>query len=333
MTRILTSLLLAIAISVSGTAASCHEVRPAFLEIVQATPSSYEVTWKQPTMGEVAVHLVPHLSGGWLDADPDDQYLTGGFLVRHWSVKDAPPDALTGAVISIEGLDDTMTETFVRIRRADGKIQQDILRPESPTLRISDAETASVFSFFGSGIRHILNGPDHLVFVLGLLLLARGARALIGTVSAFTLAHSITLAFAALGMISTSAPFLNLLIALSILFLGCELLRARRGGTSLAAAHPWIPAFAFGLLHGMGFAGGLQDLGLRQHGLLASLLLFNLGVEAGQLCFVALVLAVGRAFRLLEFRGPAVELIPDYLVGTLGAWWVLRSGALVLAGG
>jgi hypothetical protein len=175
---------------------------------------------------------------------------------------------------------------------------------------------------------------DHLLFVLGLLLLAKDRWALVKTVTSFTIAHSITLALATFGYASLPIPPLNAAIALSILFLGPEIIRARRGGTSLTIRKPWIVAFAFGLLHGFGFASGLRSMGLPQADVPLALLFFNLGVEAGQLAFVALMLLLERSFRVLEFRWPrAVELLPAYAVGSLGAFWTIDRIALMLGGG
>ena len=185
--------------------------------------------------------------------------------------------------------------------------------------------------FFQLGVEHILTGVDHLLFVLGLLLIARDRWMLLKTITAFTLAHSITLAIATLGWANAPAPPLNAAIALSIFFLGPEMVRAKRGGTSLAIQHPWVVAFAFGLLHGFGFASGLSALGLPHSQLPFALLLFNLGVEAGQLFFVAIILLLMRSFRLLEIRWPRLtEWFPAYVVGSLGAYWTFQRTAILV---
>jgi hypothetical protein len=154
---------------------------------------------------------------------------------------------------------------------------------------------------------------------------------LLKTVSSFTLAHSLTLAVATMADIRLSTPLLNALIALSILFIAPEVMRARRGGTSLTIRYPWVVAFAFGLLHGMGFANGLTSLGLEKSALLSALILFNIGVEIGQLAFIALVLALQRAFRLMRFDLPRlVAPMPAYVIGTLGAFWTFHYCAMAL---
>jgi hypothetical protein len=311
--------------------AFAHEVRPAYLEIDQTAAHAYSVIWKQPTLGEFAIHLVPHISNGWLEQPPADQYADAGFLIRRWTIQSKGPDPLAGRTVAIEGLPDTITDVFVRIRLLNGQGVDTIVRPESPSFKIAlqnGAQTA-MWSFLVLGVEHILTGPDHLLFVLGLLLIVRDRWALLKTVSAFTLAHSLTLAAATLGHIQLPTAILNALIALSILFVAPEALRAQRGGTSLTIRYPWVVAFAFGLLHGMGFANGLSTLGLDKGALLAALVLFNIGVEIGQLAFIALVLALARAFRLMaiDWARPA-RLAPAYAIGALGAMWTFQYSVI-----
>ena len=182
------------------------------------------------------------------------------------------------------------------------------------------------------GFQHILLGADHLLFVLGLMLIVADRWMLVKTLTAFTVAHSITLALATLGYASAPLLPLNAAIALSILFLGPEIVRAWRGETSFTIRHPWVVAFAFGLLHGFGFASGLTEMGLPKDEIPLALLLFNIGVELGQLAFVLLVVLLERAFRVLEVRWPLpLQRLPGYVVGTLGAFWTIQR-TLVLVG-
>jgi hypothetical protein len=187
--------------------------------------------------------------------------------------------------------------------------------------------------YIAHGIRHISLGADHLLFLLGLLLIVRNRWMLVKTVTAFTVAHSITLALATLGLASLPVEPLNAAIALSILFLGPEIVRMWRGESSFTIRHPWVVAFAFGLLHGFGFASALTSAGLPRAELPLALLGFNVGVEIGQLGFVVLVLLLERAFRILEIRWPRwAEALPGYVVGSLGAFWTLQRVALLLGG-
>ncbi len=181
------------------------------------------------------------------------------------------------------------------------------------------------------GTDHILTGVDHLLFVLGLLLIVGNRWTLFKTITAFTVAHSITLAVATLGYASAPLPPLNAAIAMSILFLGPEIVRVWRGQTSLTIRYPWVVAFAFGLLHGFGFASGLKATGLPQTDIAWALLLFNVGVEIGQVFFVFLMLAMARSYRTLEIRWPRWALaLPGYAVGTLGAFWTIQRTAMLL---
>jgi hypothetical protein len=225
---------------------------------------------------------------------------------------------------------------LVRIERPDGTHSTELVRPPRPWLEIAAPRGALATAgvFLAQGIEHILLGVDHLLFVLGLLLIVRTPWMLVKTITAFTVAHSITLAIATLGVAHVPAAPLNAAIALSILFLGPEIIRAWRGGTSFTIRHPWVVAFAFGLLHGFGFASGLAAIGLPQADIPLALLMFNVGVEIGQLAFVALILVLVRAFKVLQVHWPrAMELAPAYVVGSLGAFWTIQRLVLMVEGG
>jgi hypothetical protein len=258
--------------------------------------------------------------------------LADSLVERRWI--DAGPNGLAGKRIGIAGLQLTITDALVRVELLDGRTIQTIARPSQPWVEI--AATQSQWEVMGTyvveGIRHILFGADHLLFVLGLLLIVGSGWMLVKTITAFTIAHSITLAVATLGYASAPALPLNAAIALSILFLGPEIVRVWRGQTSFTIRHPWVVAFAFGLLHGFGFASAMTSAGLPRQDLPVALLSFNIGVEVGQLGFVALILAMERSFRVLEVRWPRwVQALPAYTVGTLGAFWTIQRVALMVA--
>jgi hypothetical protein len=228
-----------------------------------------------------------------------------------------------------------VTDVLVRVQHADGGVETHVLKPVQPsvTLRAAGETRRGIGAYLYLGIEHILLGVDHLLFVLGLLLIVRDRWMLVKTVTAFTLAHSITLAVATFGIAQVAPAPLNAAIALSILFLGPEIVRRWRGETSFTIRHPWVVAFAFGLLHGFGFASGLAQLGLPKGEIPLALLLFNVGVEIGQLAFVVVILLLERAFRLLQVRWPmAVQKLPGYAVGTLGAFWTIQRIAILLKG-
>jgi hypothetical protein len=180
------------------------------------------------------------------------------------------------------------------------------------------------------GVEHILMGIDHLLFVLGLLFIVSGGAMLLKTITSFTIAHSITLAIATLGYASAPGEPLNAAIALSILFLGPEMVRKWRGESSFTIRHPWVVAFAFGLLHGFGFASGLTTTGLPQAEIPLALLMFNVGVEIGQIAFVVLILLSYRALKALEFHWSSwAECAPGYVVGSLGAYWTIQRTVMI----
>jgi hydrogenase/urease accessory protein HupE len=319
-----------IGVCVGCSGALAHEVRPAYLEITQPNSTTYEILWKQPVMGEIAVHLVPHLSNGWLEGPPLQQYTAGGFLIRTWRIAPASTAALDGTSIEIEGLAYTITDVFARVRLAGGTSLDAVIHPGQPRVAVS-IHTARHFAlpaYLLLGIEHILTGPDHLLFVLGLVLLVSGRSMLLKTVTAFTLAHSITLALAVLGEVRLPTAFVETLISLSIALLAPEILRSWRGEVSLAVRYPWAVAFVFGLFHGMGFASGLTSLGFESQDLFSALVLFNVGVEAGQLAFIVVVLAIGAALSPTRLvRLTVAQRLPPYVVGVAGAYWTIQCGA------
>jgi hydrogenase/urease accessory protein HupE len=313
--------------------ASAHEVRPAYLEITQPDATSCRVVWKQPMTGDLALRLTPRLSNGWLEKKAADQYAAAGFLIRTWAVRPCADDALAATTVAVDGLEQTITDVFVRIRLRTGWQQDVVLRPDAPQFVLPSEfhEAGGVPAYLTLGIEHILSGPDHLLFVLGLILLIRDRWMLLKAVSAFTVAHSITLTSALLFGVSLPGPLVEALISLSILFLAPEILRAHRGGTSLTIRFPWAVAFVFGLFHGMGFAGGLASLGYAKQDLAAALVFFNLGVEVGQLGFIALVLLAGRWLSSLTAKPPELAMrAPAYAVGISGAFWTFQTSAALL---
>jgi hydrogenase/urease accessory protein HupE len=310
-----------------------HEARPGYLELRELGPETYSYLWKRPTGGEVELSLSPIIPKGCTLTAPDQQQLTVGAVVVRGTL--TCPGGLSGKTIVIEGLEGTITDVLVRLLHSDGRLESYLLRPVSPSVTFGGMTTLTsrALSYVQLGIQHILLGADHLLFVLGLLLIVKDRWALIKTISAFTVAHSITLAIATLGYARAPLPPLNAAIALSILFLGPEIVRTWKGETSFTIRHPWVVAFAFGLLHGFGFASGLTAMGLPKAEIPLALLLFNVGVELGQLGFVVLILLLERSFRTLEVHWPRVmERLPGYTVGTLGAYWFIQR-TFILVGG
>jgi hypothetical protein len=307
-------------------AAQAHESRPAYLEIKESQPGQYTVLWRTPVLAGRRLPLLLSLPEGVTDLKPPViQELNDSLIERRWI--DAGPNGLAGKRIDIKGLQFTITDALVRFELLDGRTVQTIVRPSQPWVELAAAQTQweVMGTYAVEGVRHILFGADHLLFVLGLLLIVGNRWMLVKTVTAFTVAHSITLALATLGIADVPALPLNALIALSILFLGPEIVRVWRGQTSFTIRHPWVVAFAFGLLHGFGFATAMTSAGLPRQDLPLALLSFNVGVEVGQLGFVALVLAMERSFRVLQVHWPRwVQALPGYVVGGLGAFWTIQ---------
>jgi hydrogenase/urease accessory protein HupE len=324
------------ATGIGGPSAVAHELQPAFLELKETAPDHYAVLWKLPSLGEASdnrmplMPVFPETCRQLADARSDRVGTAWVF-----TAKLECQGGLAGRLIAIDGLEAFSTDALVRVQLADGSVETHVLKPVQPsvTLRAAGEVQRGAWAYLYLGIEHILLGVDHLLFVLGLLLIVRDRWMLVKTVTAFTVAHSVTLAAATFGIAQVSAAPLNAAIALSILFLGPEIVRRWRGETSFTIRHPWVVAFAFGLLHGFGFASGLAQLGLPKGEIPLALLLFNVGVELGQLAFVLLILLLERAFRLLEILWPlAIKRLPGYLVGTLGAFWTIQRVAILLRG-
>ena len=311
--------------------AQAHESRPAYLEIDETAPGQYTVRWRTPVLAGMRLPVVLRLPEGVRNLkEPLVQQLSDSQLERRWI--DAGPDGLAGKRIAFPGLELTITDAVVRAELLDGRSWMAVARPSQPWVQIEATGSTwdTALDFVRQGIEHILSGADHLLFVFGLLLIVASPWMLVKTVTAFTIAHSITLAAATLGYVRPPAGPIEAAIAMSILFLGVEIVRAYRGGTSFTIRHPWVVAFLFGLLHGFGFAGALTAAGLPPAAVPLALVSFNVGVELGQLAFVAVLLLLAAGLRQLGIVWPKrAELAPAYLVGTLGAFWLLQRLAFL----
>jgi hydrogenase/urease accessory protein HupE len=324
--------LAALALAAAMPLAGAHEVRPAFLELREGDPGTYAFLWKKPSGGEIEIAIAPVMPKECRVATPGQQLTPGALIVRGTLTC---PEGLAGRTIAIDGLATTVTDVLVRVQHADGRVDSLLLKPANPSFTFGEATNVwqRAGAYLCLGVEHILTGFDHLLFVLGLLLIVQGPWRLVTTITAFTVAHSLTLGAATLGVLNVPAPPVEATIALSILFLGPEIMRRRRGETSFTLRNPWVVAFAFGLLHGLGFASALAAVGLPRADIPLALLLFNVGVEVGQLAFVGVLLVFAAAARARAIRWPrARELLPAYVVGSRGAFWTLeRSVALAAA--
>lgn len=314
--------------------ASAHESQPGTLDIKQLAADRYEVTWKAPIYYGRPHPARLQLPEDWKDIVRPTERRTADAILFHWVV-DVGPGSIEGTVVRFPGLESTITDVYVRLTRLDATMMTAVVRPTKPFVELRGERTwyATAGEYIGLGFYHILLGVDHLLFVLGLLLIVQGRMLLLKTITAFTVAHSITLAIATLGFASIPLPPLNSAVALSILFLGPEIVRSWRGESSLTIRYPWVVAFVFGLLHGFGFASGLSTTGMPKSELPWALLSFNIGVELGQLSFVFIALALAWSFRTLEIRWPRWALaVPGYTVGSLGAYWTIQRTVILIGG-
>ncbi len=300
-----------------------HEVRPGYLEIIEQNSGQYNVLWKAPSRSGRNINIDPVLPEECRDQELPSRHKVPGSLIERRMVG-CGPDGLSGKTISIEGLSTTITDVLVRVTLKNGQTQTVLLKPQSPFFQVLGIQSLSqvTVTYIQLGIKHILYGIDHLLFVLGLLLLSKGWGVLIKTITAFTVGHSISLALATLGVVNVPGKPLSAAIALSIVFLAAELARARKGRKSLTIRRPWLVSFGFGILHGVGFAGALIQLGLPEQDIPLALLCFNVGVEIGQILFVTVVLMVIGSLRKLEFPMPTwAGQLPVYGMGAIAAFW------------
>lgn len=311
------------------------ELRPGYLELRQTAPDTYNLLFKIPARGEelrLAIYL--NLPEGTKDVGaPRASSGDGAYVERRTIRRDA---GLAGHTVTIEGLSATSTDVLVRVESLDGAIQTERLSPTRTAFVVQATpgvgEVAA--TYLRLGVEHIVFGFDHLLFVLALVILVRDWRRVAVTVTAFTIAHSITLAAATLGFVNVPGPPVEATIALSIMLVAVEILNARHGKPSLTARLPWLVAFSFGLLHGFGFAGALAEVGLPQRAIPVALLFFNVGVEIGQLVFVAAVLSImwllrQAASRLLEAAlvkraFDRLDVTTAYGIGVVAAYWLIE---------
>jgi len=316
--------------------ASAHEVRPAYLELRQRGADTYDVLWKVPARGDnMRLGIYVEFPSGTTNVTTPRTLFANDASTERWSIR--RPGGLTGEEIHITGLAATMTDVLVRIENLNGTTQVTRVIPSSPSFVVAAAPSALEVTrtYLVLGVEHILFGIDHLLFVLALLILVKGWRRLVGTITAFTIAHSITLAAATLGFVHVPSKPVEATIALSIVFVACEIVHSRQGRSGLTKMWPWVIAFSFGLLHGLGFAGALREVGLPQNAIPLALLFFNVGVELGQLLFISFVMAVVAVtvYAAKRFTQSKVALqsafawcenVSAYAIGAVAAFWLIE---------
>jgi hydrogenase/urease accessory protein HupE len=304
--------------------ALAHEMRPAYLELREVKPGEFSVLWKTPMLGDMRLSLVPEFSGDTKPVTPVTTRLPPGASVQTWSLRSP---ALRGQTLRIRGLDATMTDALVRCEFADGSTWTQRLSPAQPSALIPAGQTVWGVAgvYIQLGVRHILSGIDHLLFILALLIITRGGWKLVKTVTAFTVSHSITLSLATLGYVHIPQRPVEAVIALSIVFVASEIVHTRAGRPGLTALAPWVVAFTFGLMHGLGFAGGLSEAGLPAGHIPTALAFFSAGVEIGHFLFIGSVLSLIALVRRIRIPVPRWgELVPPYAIGSVAMFWVIQ---------
>lgn len=309
--------------------AHAHEVRPGYIEITEVARDSFDIVWKQPVRSAGAnavagLGLRPVFPENCARLGDSRMRRLPGALVEKFSL--TCYGGLFGQSIGVEGLQRTITDVLVQLALIEGGRYSLRLTADAPVQTFSGGGTF-LMAYFGLGVEHLVFGLDHILFVLGLVLLVQGWRSLIWVITAFTLAHSLTLGLSMLGRISAPSAVVEAIIALSILFVAIELLQPPEKRSALAARYPQAMAFGFGLLHGFGFAGVLGEIGLPRDVELAALALFNIGLEVGQLLVVAAMVLFMRfvkpALLAHEKWAPALQQVPIIAIGGISVYWLL----------
>lgn len=321
MKRIIFSLLMIAGILAGGSLASAHEVRPAYLKIAELSPDRFELTFKQPLNEGQRLNISPSLPDACQEMRRGVPRHLGSAVVEKWIVDCSTlPEP---AALTIVGLDKTIADVFVEVDFLSGDRMTLVLKPDASSFVLGEDRVEFSTGYLSIGVSHLLSGFDHILFVVGLVFLSRRLSFLVRAVTAFTIAHSLTLGLSALGLITVSQSSIELLIALSIMFLGVEILRGRE--QSLLARHPWSITFTFGLLHGLGFASAIGEVGLPEKEALWALLQFNIGVEIGQLLIVLVaVTLLALSQRILRQNPLLVQTVQGYVVGVPAAFWFIE---------
>lgn len=310
----------------SSIKSEAHEIRPALLTITETEPGWFEVMWKVPIFEGEVLAITPIFPEGFKSIGAPSINNIGGAVIQYFSVE-YQGEAMAGKEILMDGLSSLQIDVLVQLELIDGSRYSAILKPSTPSYTIPKIGSKSevAYSYWIMGIVHILSGFDHLLFVLALLLIVRDKWKLFKTITAFTLAHSVTLALASLGLVNVPPGPTEAIIALSIVYLAGEIINSHRGKFSITEQYPWMVAMFFGLFHGLGFAGALTNIGLPQTEIPIALLMFNLGVETGQVLFLVAVLLIWALIKQLKIKWPSSswKWMP-YAIGSLAAFWTVE---------
>jgi hydrogenase/urease accessory protein HupE len=305
--------------------AQADELRPGYLELTQKTEADWTLVWKAPMRGGVTPATQPILPKG-CTAKTDPQRVLGEMaMISTFQIRCA--ETVAGHSIGLSNFSASQTDVLVRVAPLGRPVQVLRLTASEPSVEIAAKPDSwqVARAYFVIGVEHILFGYDHLLFVVALVLLLTGFRTITVAVTAFTVAHSVTLIGTTLGFLGLPQRPVEAIIALSIVFLAVEILKKKDGAPRLSERVPWVVAFLFGLLHGFGFAGALKEIGLPESDVPTALLTFNLGVEAGQLMIVAatlMALAIIVRLRADSLR-PAIRWA-SYAIGAIASMWLLE---------
>ena len=310
---------------VSGDFAIAHEIRPAYLQITEVGKgeANYHILWKQPVVQNRRLPIDPVFSDECELSDLSPPEVTSVAILYNWQTE----CDLSETSIHVTGLMVNHTDVLVRVETLDDEVENYVLRPSNPTLDLKEGG-APALDYFIIGVDHLVFGIDHVLFVIGLFLFIQAPIALIKTITAFTVSHSITLALSVLGLVKLDQGPIELVIALSILFLARELVQEESKRSRLTLGRPWVMAFFFGLLHGLGFAGALADIGLPKDDLWLSLLLFNLGIEAGQIAVILVLAIVAWALSKINWK-QYFNTLAAWGMGSVAAFWTIDRALLL----
>lgn len=311
---------------VAAPSVFADEIRPALLEINERDGGWVEVTWKVPMRGNQVEDLTPVLPEFLEPLGAGSGQRVPGAWLEYRTYRNAG-QTLTGATLRIDGLAALPTDVLIRVSLQDGTQHSAVLRSGNESFTIPEQATRVqlAVSYWQIGTIHILEGFDHLLFLLTLLLIVTGLWPLLKTVTAFTVAHSLTLALATLGIVNFPSAPTEAVISLSIMLLAVEAVRKSSGETTLSERFPWLIAFTFGLVHGLGFAGALSEIGVPQNEVPLALLMFNVGVETGQVMFVVAVSVLLAGLHKLHSRsGLLMARTTPYAIGGVAAFWTLQ---------
>lgn len=301
-----------------------HEIRPGYLQIEEQVPNTYNVLWKVPRTVDKVLDIQPKFENSFVLKETTAPRILEAFVLFSYQL--SGHNGLPGSKLYINNLNTTGIDVLIDIRLLNGEHYSFILQPTKNEILIphkpSKWTVASTYSILG--IEHIWFGIDHLLFVLALIIITVGFKKLLKTITAFTLAHSITLSFSVLGLANLPGPPVEAVIALSIVFLALEIIKLERGQPTLTSRKPWLVAFTFGLLHGFGFAGALTEIGLPQTEIPLALAFFNIGVEVGQIIFV--IIAIGAIRLLAQYKSwsPVLKQVPAYAIGSIATFWTIE---------